>query len=203
MPESPLHDVTGLLLAWSEGNEATLEKLVPLVHAELRKLAHRQMGRERRGHTLQTTALVNEVYLRLVDTRQISLQSRAQFFALCAQLMRRILVDYARSRHSRKRGGGAVNVTLHDSLVGAAGRARELVALDDALNALAGSDVRKARVVELRYFGGLSVEETAGALGISEETVHRDWKFARAWLEREMTKATRGKERAKGAAGQS
>lgn len=178
--------MTRLLLAWRSGDRAALEELVPLVYAELRRLAHRQMRRERPGHTLQTTALVNETYLRLVDAKQVRWQNRAHFFAICAQLMRRILVDHARARGSLKRGGDAVHVALDDTPLGSPPPDADLLALDEALTSLATVDVRKSRVVELRHFGGLSVEETAEALDVSPETVMRDWKVAKLWLLREL-----------------
>ena len=181
--------ITELLLAWSQGEQATLDKLVPRVHAELRRLAHRYMARERTGHTLQTTALVNEAYLRLINVEQVRWQNRAHFFAVSAQLMRRILVDFARSRNYLKRGGGAQKVTLDEALVVSQEPGQDLVALDDALQALAVTDARKARVVELRFFGGLSVEETAEVLKVSPDTVLRDWRLAKVWLAREMGRA--------------
>ena len=181
--------ITELLLAWSQGEQAALDKLVPRVHAELRRLAHRYMARERTGHTLQTTALVNEAYLRLINVEQVRWQNRAHFFAVSAQLMRRILVDFARSRNYLKRGGGAQKVTLDDALVVSREPGQDLVALDDALKALAVTDARKSRVVELRFFGGLSVEETAEVLKVSADTVTRDWRLAKVWLAREMGKA--------------
>ncbi|HTY42634.1 MAG TPA: sigma-70 family RNA polymerase sigma factor [Thermoanaerobaculia bacterium] len=180
-------DVTALLKQWSAGDAVAFERLVPLVHAELRRLAHREMGRERAGHTLQTTALVNEAYLRLVDSSRVRWQDRAHFFAMSAQLMRRILVDHARARRARKRGGGARQVELDEALVVSPERGSDLVALDDALQALAVVDARKAQVVELRYFGGLSANESAEALGVSPETVLRDWRLAKAWLLRELS----------------
>ena len=165
--ETQSQGVTELLLAWSQGKQAALDKLVPRVHAELRRLAHRYMARERTGHTLQTTALVNEAYLRLINVEQVRWQNRARFFAVSAQLMRRILVDFARSRNYLKRGGGAQKVTLDEALVVSQEPGQDLVALDDALKALAVTDARKSRVVELRFFGGLSVEETAEVLKVS------------------------------------
>jgi len=167
-------DVTRLLLAWNQGDESALEKLVPQVYQELRRLAKRQMRREHSDHTLQTTALINEAYLRLVDLRNVQWQNRAHFFALCARLMRRILVDLARSRHYAKRGGGAHPVELDESLVVSPAHSTDLVAVDDALKALAKVDARKAQVVELRFFGGLKVEEAAEVLKVSPETVQRD-----------------------------
>ena len=186
MNESTSQEVTGLLIAWSNGDRAALDQLMPLVYHELRRLAHSYMERERQGHTLQTTALVNEVYLRLIDVRRVSVQNRAQFFALAAQLMRRILVDFARERLAQKRSGGAPQVSFNDAFVFSPERSAELVALDDALNALSAVDRRKGEVVELRFFGGLSIEETAAALKVSPDTVRRDWKFAKVWLLREM-----------------
>jgi RNA polymerase sigma-70 factor, ECF subfamily len=186
---SPSQGVTKLLLAWSEGQDTALEKLVPLVYQELRRMARRYMYGERAGHTLQTTALVNEAYLRLIDCRKVRWQNRAHFFAISAQLMRRILVDFARSRRYQKRGGGIQNVTLDEALIVAPQQGQQLLALDDALSALAKIDARKARVVELRFFGGLSVEETAEVLTVSTDTVLRDWRLAKAWLAREMGKS--------------
>jgi RNA polymerase sigma factor (TIGR02999 family) len=179
-------EVTQLLKAWSGGEQAALEKLSPLVERELHRLAHRYMAREKPGHTLQTTALVNEVYLRLVKIDEVTWQDRAHFFAMSARMMRRILTDSARSRSYLKRGGDAVQVSLDEALVVSAERNREIVALDEALNQFAGLYGRQSHVVELRFYGGLSVEETAEVLKISPETVKRDWKFARAWLLREM-----------------
>lgn len=180
-------EVTQLLLAWGAGEQSALEKLIPPVQAELRRIARRYMVGERNGHTLQTTALVNEAYMRLIDCQKVNWQSRAHFFAVSAQLMRRILVDHARARNYQKRGAGAFNVTLDEAKVGPQERGHELVALDDALQALAEMDPRKGRVVELRFFGGLSVEETANVLSVSQDTVLRDWRLAKAWLRREMT----------------
>ena len=179
--------VTQLLKAWSAGDAGALEKLVPAVHQELRRMARNYMRREREGHTLQATALVNEAYLRLVDIKDVSWQDRAHFFAVSAQTMRRILVDEARARCTEKRGGPAPRVNLDGVPVVAARKARELVALDDALLELAKIDARKAEVIELRFFGGLSVEETAEVLKISPQSVMRDWKLAKAWLMRELS----------------
>jgi RNA polymerase sigma factor (TIGR02999 family) len=179
-------EVTRLLLKWGQGDEAALEQLIPLVHEELRRLARLQMGRERPGHTLQASALVNEAYLRLIDVQQIQWQNRTHFLAMSARLMRRILVDFARSKGYRKRGGGAQKVTFDEALVVSNERGGDLVALDDALVALAAVDPRKSQVVEMRFFGGLSVEETAKALHVSVDTVMRDWKLAKAWLLREL-----------------
>jgi RNA polymerase sigma factor (TIGR02999 family) len=179
-------DVTGLLMAWSQGDRAALDCLVPLVERELQLLAHRYLRRERAGHTLQTTALVNEAYLRLVDQREPRWQSRAHFFGIAAQMMRRILIDHARKVAYAKRGGGARRVSLDEACVLAEGRAAELVALDDALTALARVDERKSRVVELRYFGGLSVDEAAEVLGVHPDTVTREWRRAKIFLRREL-----------------
>jgi len=180
------HDVTQLLRAWSDGNQEALQRLIPLVYEELHRLARHYMGRERAGHILQTTALVNEAYLRLVDADQVSWQNRAHFFGISAQLMRRILVDSARSRQRQKRGAGVDAILLDEGLAVSDDRL-DLAALDDALTALAEIDPRKSRVVELRFFGGLSVEETAEVLKVSPETVLRDWRLAKVWLLREMT----------------
>jgi len=179
--------VTQLLKAWGQGDEAALEQLAPLVEHELHSLARKYMRRERPGQTLQTTALVNEVYLRLIDTQQVSWQNRAHFFAVSARIMRRILTDFARSRHYQKRGGGAVHVSWDEALAVSREPDADIVALDDALNELALLDPRKAQVVELRFFGGLSVEETAEVLKISQQTVLRDWKFAKSWLMRALS----------------
>ena len=186
-PTPPTREVTGLLIAWGAGDESAFERLVPMVHEELRRLAHREMGRERAGHTLQTTALVNEAYIRLIDVSQVKWQDRAHFFAMSARLMRRILVDHARARQSQKRGGATRKISFEESLVVSPERGEDLVALDDALQALAVVDARKCQVVEMRYFGGLSVEESAEALHVSPETVMRDWKLAKVWLLRELS----------------
>jgi RNA polymerase sigma factor (TIGR02999 family) len=178
--------VTSLLLAWSEGDEAALARLVPQVYAELHRLAHHYMRGERPGHTLQTTALVNEAYLRLVDLGGVTWNDRAHFFAMSARLMRRILVDHARSRRYQKRGGGAKVVPFDEELTVTREPGTDLVALDDALVALAKLDPRKCDVIELRFFGGLSVEETAVALNVSTSTVMRDWRLARSWLLKEL-----------------
>ena len=183
----PTRPVTELLVAWGAGDESAFEQLVPLVHAELRRLAHREMGRERVGHTLQTTALVNEAYLRLIEVSRVQWQDRAHFFAMSARLMRRILVDHARSRQSQKRGGGTRKVSFDEALTVSPTGGADLVALDDALQALSSVDARKCQVVELRYFGGLSVEECAEALRVSPDTITRDWRLAKAWLLRELT----------------
>jgi RNA polymerase sigma-70 factor (ECF subfamily) len=183
---SPEEDVSLLLRAWSDGDQSALEKLAPIVYEELRRLAGYYMSRERTGHSLQATALVNEAYLRLVDYKRMRWENRAHFFAVSAQLMRRILVDHAR-RHNLKRGAGVQHVALDDTAVIGDDRGENMVALDDAMQALARIDSRKSQVVELRFFGGLSVEETAEVLKVSPVTVMRDWSTARAWLYREMS----------------
>ena len=182
------HDVTQLLKAWTTGDEQALEKLTPLVYEQLHRIAQRCMAGERSGHTLQTTALVNEVYLQLVDCRQINWKDRAHFFGVSAQLMRRILIDFARSRGYQKRGGGAPHLSLDEAPSVCNEPDTNLVALDDALNALAAVDERKSRVVELRFFGGLSIEETAEVLKVSPDTVGRDWRLAKIWLLRELSR---------------
>jgi len=184
-------EITQLLLAWSEGDLSVQDKLVPLVYAELHRLAHYYMGHESAGHLLQTTALVNEAYLRLIDQREARWQNRAQFFGISAHLMRRILVDMARSRGYQKRGGQINHVSLEDALVVSQERHLDLMALDDALTSLAAIDSRKAQVVELRFFGGLGVEETAEILKVSSDTVTRDWITARAWLYSELSRESR------------
>lgn len=187
MPLSPSENVTGLLLDWSNGDQTAYERLVPMVYAELHRLAHHYMARERADHTLQTTALINEAFVRLVD-QKTHWQNRAQFFGICAELMRRILVDYARQQQYQKRGGGAQRVTLDETMRISEGETADLVALDEALEDLAKFDPRKARVVELRFFGGLSVDETAEVMGIHPNTVIRDWSAARSWLYKAVTK---------------
>lgn len=182
MQPSSTHEVTGLLRAWNAGDQGALQKLTPLVYEQLHRIAQRYMAAERSDHTLQTTALIHEVYLRLVDVREIDWQGRTHFFAMCARLMRRILTDLARSRHFQKRGGDALRVPLDEGLVISREPDADLVAVDDALTALAAIDERKSRVVELRFFGGLSVEETAEVLKVSPDTVMRDWKLAKVWL---------------------
>jgi RNA polymerase sigma-70 factor (ECF subfamily) len=179
-------DITGLLVAWSKGDEAALNDLMPLVYEDLRGIARRQLSRQSPGHALQSGTLAHEAYLKLVHARGIRCQNRAHFFALCAQMIRRILVDHARKQRYGKRGGDQVQVPLDEALLGTRARGVEVEALDDALTALAGIDPRKARVVELRYFGGLSLEETAEVLEISQETVTRDWRMAKTWLFREL-----------------
>jgi RNA polymerase sigma factor (TIGR02999 family) len=178
--------VTDLLVAWGHGDQAALEQLMPLVHAELRRLAARYMSRERPGHTLQPTALVNEVYLRLVNIDQVRWENRAHFMAVAARLMRRILVDFARARRYKKRGGGEHQVAFDESIVVEVGRGHDLLALDDALEALARVDARQSQIVIMRFFGGLTVEEVANVLNISVATVMRDWKLAKSWLLREL-----------------
>ena len=185
MTTGSAHEVTGLLLEWQQGDNSALSRLTPLVYDELRRIAHRYMQRERDGHTLQTTALVNEAYLRLAGQRKFELQNRAHFFAVMAQVMRHVLIDHARRRRYDKRGGAdALQVPLDEAAVMTIERAAELIALDEALSELMKLDRRKARIVELRYFGGLSIEETAAALEISPMTVRRDWRAAKAWLYR-------------------
>jgi RNA polymerase sigma factor (TIGR02999 family) len=180
-------EVTELLLAWGRGEQDALDRLIPLVSSELHLLAHRYLRREPAGHTLQTTALVNEAYLRLVDARLVAWRDRAHFFAISAKLMRRILVDFARSRRYAKRGGQVLTVTLDEGHVAAPRPAPDVAALDEALDALATFDSRAARIVELRFFGGLSVEETAEVVGVSPRTIKRDWAAAQVWLMGEMT----------------
>ena len=177
---------TQLLRAWSDGDDGALEQLTPLVEAELRRLARGYMGRERRGHTLQATALVNEAFVRLTDARSIEWQDRAHFLGIAARLMRRVLVDHARARGYRKRGGGVHRVTLNEGLVASSEPALDVIALDRALEALGAVDARKSRVIELRFFGGLSVEETAEAMQVSTDTVKRDWRYAKVWLLHEL-----------------
>jgi RNA polymerase sigma-70 factor (ECF subfamily) len=185
IPDHPAH-VTGLLLAWGKGDEAALAQLIPLVHQELHDIARRCMAGERAGHSLQATALVNEAYLRLVDAKTVAWNDRAHFLAVSARIMRRILVDHARARQYQKRGGDAVRVTFDEGLAVTDEPTLDFVALDDALDALAKFDERKSRVVDLRFFGGLSVEETAAVLQVSPSTVMGDWRLAKAWLQREM-----------------
>jgi RNA polymerase sigma factor (TIGR02999 family) len=180
-------EVTQLLLAWNRGDRAALDRLMPLVYAELRRLARRHMRSEGSEHTLQPTVLVNEAYIRLVDENQVNWQSRSHFFGAAAQIIRRVLVDHARSRNRLKRGGNAAKVNLNDAASATAGLNVDIVALDEALNQLARLDSQKERIVELRFFAGLSIEETAEALGISPATVKREWAAARAWLYQEMT----------------
>jgi len=188
----PSEDVTQLLLAWQAGDEGALERLIPLVHDELHQIADRCMRRERDAHTLQATGLVNEAYMRLIDAHQVQWQDRTHFLALSARVMRRVLVDYARRRNNQKRGGGVTPVTLIDALDASDERPYDVLALDDALEALRAVDARKSQVVEMRFFGGLSIEETAHALGVSAQTVMRDWNLAKKWLSRELTRTSTG-----------
>jgi RNA polymerase sigma factor (TIGR02999 family) len=184
---SPPHEITQLLAEWSDGNQAALDQLYPLVYNELRRLAHGYLRRERKGHTLQTTALINEAYLRLVDQKHVHWANRSHFFGISAQIMRRILIDHARRYDYAKRGGGAQRISLDEAAIVAKQRGRTLLMLDEALKSLAKIDPRRSQVVELRYFGGLNNEEIAGVLKISENTVMRDWNMARAWLYQELS----------------
>src|SRR2546427_4266302 len=184
------HAVTQLLIDWGNGNRSALDKLMPLVDRELHRLAHHYMRRENPGHTLQTTALVNEAYLKLIDQKHVHWKNRAHFFALSAQLMRRILVDHARKRKYAKRGGEAQQVAFDEAMIVSREPGADLIALDDALEKLAAIDPRKSKVVELRFFGGLSVEETAEALRVSPLTVKRDWSMAKAWLYNSLNNET-------------
>src|SRR5881394_3736578 len=182
----PAENVTELLVAWGNGDESARDELMPLVYEELHRLAHRHMGRERIGHTLQTSGLVNEAYLRLIDQSQVHWQNRGHFFGIAARMMRRILVDYARSRQYAKRGAGAQPISFEEALIVSPERVQEVVALDDALKDLAQFDQRKSQIVELRFFGGLSIEETAELLKVSPGTVMRDWTLAKAWLRQQI-----------------
>src|SRR4026209_709537 len=188
MSHAQTHQVTQLLIAWSNGDQSAFEQLMPLIDEELRRLAHRYMSRERAGHTLQTTALVNEAFLRLVNRKNLQWQNRAHFFGIAAQLMRTILVDHARSHASVKRGGGARKLELDEALVVSQQKASEVVALDEALKQLALIDPRQSRIVELRFFGGLTVEEAAEVLHVSPVTIKREWSSAKAWLYRNLAK---------------
>ena len=183
----PPHQITELLAEWRDGNQAALDELYPLVYDELHRLARRYMSRERKGHTLQTTALINEAYVRLVDQRNVQWHNRSHFFAISAQIMRRILIDHARRHAYAKRGGGAQQVSLEEAATVTPEQSFELIRLDEALKSLAEMDSRRSRVVELRYFGGLSNQEIASVLHISQNTVTRDWKMARAWLYQQLT----------------
>jgi len=187
VPRPPSHEITQLLQAWSSGDRAALDRLIPLVYDELRRLAHSHMRRERAGHILQTTALVNEAYIQLVDAGKVNWHDRTHFFAIAARLMRQILVHSARSRNAQKRGGKIRRVSLSDSAVFAASPDADLIGLDDALSALAEIDARKAKVVEQRFFAGMTLEEAADVLEVSAQTVWRDWDLAKAWLHREMS----------------
>ncbi|MGH9843311.1 MAG: sigma-70 family RNA polymerase sigma factor [Blastocatellia bacterium] len=186
--DSSTHEVTQWLVEWSNGDKAALDKLMPLVYGELRQMARRHMSRQSPGHTLQTTALINEAFIKLVGQEEKHWQNRSHFFGVAAQAMRHILVDYARSKQYAKRGGGAQQVSLDEAMAVTDERVAELIALDDALNELAKLDPRKSRVVELRYFAGLSVEETSEVLKVSAVTVMRDWSMAKAWLRRELSR---------------
>ena len=188
MTEARTHGVTQLLIAWSNGDQSAFDRLMPLIDEELRRLAHRYMSRERAGHTLQTTALVNEAFLRLVNRKNLQWQNRAHFFGLAAQVMRTILVDHARSHASAKRGGGARNLELDEAIVISQQKASEVIALDEALKQLALIDPRQSRIVELRFFGGLTVEEAAEVLHVSPVTIKREWSTAKAWLYHELAK---------------
>ena len=187
MDETSPNQITEQLIAWSKGDDAALEQLIPAVYQELRRMADHYLRGEDSGHSLQPTALVHEAYLRLIDQTKVEWQNRAHFFGVAAQMMRRILIDHAKAKHRVKRGGTAVKVMLDENANFTHERASELLALDDALQRLARMDERKSRIVELRYFGGLTVEETAQVLGISDKTVMRDWNLAKAWLYRELT----------------
>ena len=188
MAAPPLQDVTQLLRAWNNGEQEALAQLIPLVYHELHRLAHRYMGRERSAHTLQSTALVHEAYERLINLKDVDWKNRAHFFAVSAQVMRRILVDYARSRRYSKRGGEWRQVPLIEAVAVFRDSRTDIVALDDALQALSAIDPRKSRVVEMRFFGGLSIKETAEVLNVSEETVQRDWRLAKVWLLRQLSR---------------
>jgi RNA polymerase sigma factor (TIGR02999 family) len=188
MTEAQTHGLTQLLIDWSNGDQSAFDKLMPLIDEELRRLAHRYMSRERAGHTLQTTALVNEAFVRLVNRKNVNWQNRAHFFGLAAQLMRTILVDHARSHACAKRGGGAFKLELDDALVVSQKKAVEVIALNDALNELVRLDPQQSRIVELRFFGGLTVEETAEVLHLSPATIKREWSTAKAWLYHELSK---------------
>ena len=190
MEPAEREDVTGLLIAWSQGNRSALDRLMPELYDELRRMAHRHMRNERAGHTLQATALVNEVYLRLVNVDKVDWQHRAQFFAFSAEMMRRILVDAARTRLSGKRGKGAVRVTLDEALIISSHSDASLLAVNEALEALSQIAPRQAKVVELRYFGGMTEQETAEVLKTSPRSVNRDWHFARAWLMRQLERTS-------------
>ena len=190
MAQHPQGELTGLLSAWRNGDESALDALLPRVYSELHRLAHFYMARERRGHTLQTGALVNEAYVRLIDARTIDWQDRAHFFAVCARLMRQVLVQHARTRRAGKRGGEAVRVEFDEASLPSPGRDARLIALDDALNTLADVDAREARIVELRFFAGLTEEEAAHVLRVSDRTVRREWDHAKAWLHRELSRGT-------------
>lgn len=185
--DKPPNEITEQLIAWSNGDAAALDKLIPVVYQELRRMADQYLRREDLSHSLQPTALVHEAYLRLIDQTKVEWQNRAHFFGVAAQMMRRILIDHAKTKHRLKRGGTAIKVSLDENVNISQERATELIALDDALQELAQMDERKSRIVELRYFGGLSVDETAQVLGVSDKTVMRDWNLAKAWLYQQLT----------------
>ena len=189
MSESP-EQITRLLVQWSAGNRGALDQLLPIVYNDLKRLAGVYLRRERPGHTLQSTALVNEAFLRLVDQREATWQNRAQFFGIASQAIRRILVDHARQRKAQKRGGEALRVTIDESIAAPGGGDFDILALEDALEKLAALDERQSRIVELRFFGGLSIEDTGAVLGLSPATVKRDWSMARVWLFRELSRKT-------------
>jgi RNA polymerase sigma factor (TIGR02999 family) len=195
VPEASRADLTGLLIKWRQGDAAALDRLIPLAYAELRRIAHRYMRDERRNHPLQTTALVHEAYLRLIDVKRVDWQSRNQFYAVSARMMRRILVEEARKRNADKRGADASHVAMDEALLAAPQRGADVLALEDALERLEALDERKARVVELRCFARLSVPETAEVLDVSEETVFRDWRMAKLWLRRELSAPSAGGDR--------
>lgn len=190
MPTLSPQEVTQLLADWSKGDKSALDKLLPLVHAELRRIARRQMSHERPGHTLQATALINEVYLKLLGQESFEWHNRAHFFAVCVQMMRHILIDHARAHTREKRGGGAVQVSLDQAVVIANEQAEQLLALEEALRSLEDLDAQKAKIVELRYFGGLNIEETAEVLDVSPRTVRREWQRSKAWLYRMISEGT-------------
>ncbi|HET9532346.1 MAG TPA: sigma-70 family RNA polymerase sigma factor [Blastocatellia bacterium] len=187
MSEPTAHEITQLLRAWGDGDQAALDKLAPLVYAELHRLARAYMRGERAGHVLQSTALINEAWVRLIDWKNVEWRNRVHFFGVAAQMMRRILVDFARERATNKRGGSARQIAFEEAVFVSSNRGAEIIALDEALNALAEFDPRKSRIVEMRFFGGLDVEETAAVLKISSRTVKREWNLARAWLYRELS----------------
>jgi RNA polymerase sigma factor (TIGR02999 family) len=188
LSQASSHEVTALLVAWRGGDKGAYDRLFERMYDELYRLAYRYMSNESPGHLLQPTALVNEAYLRLIEIEQVNWQDRVHFFAVAARVMRRILVENARARQSQKRGSGAPNISLEDAILVSGQSGRELIALDDALSALAAKDERKSRVVELRFFGGLNLDETAAVLGVSTDTVKRDWRMAKVWLLREITR---------------
>jgi RNA polymerase sigma factor (TIGR02999 family) len=189
MTASPSHEITEWLAAWNEGDQQALDQLIPLVYEEMRRIAHRYLRREQAGHSLQTTALAHEAFLKLTEGAAVTWQDRTHFFAVCANVMRRLLVDLARERQSQKQGGGALHVDLEEALSLTEERDGSLLALNDALDALAQQDARKSRVIELRYFVGLSVEETAEVLKVSPDTIMRDWRLAKAWLLQQLSNA--------------